>query len=86
MCDSSELSHGAHRLFTSHLCTHLASHGYIVAAPDHLGNTYLDLLNYKEQIQKGTPLNTADLAREIIVNPPPDIQNLINLLLLIFIR
>lgn len=70
--------HGAHRRLTSHLCTHLASHGYIVAAPDHLGNTYLDLLNYKEQIQKGTPQNLEELDRQIFMNRPIDIKFIID--------
>ncbi len=39
-------SHGnaGHRRQTTHLCTHLASHGYVVAAPDHVGNTTLDFM------------------------------------------
>jgi hypothetical protein len=38
-------SHGfaGHRRQTTHLCTHLASHGYAVAAPDHVGNTTIDV-------------------------------------------
>jgi dienelactone hydrolase len=31
-----------HRRQSSFLCTHLASHGYVVAAPDHTGNTFVD--------------------------------------------
>lgn len=39
-------SHGfaGHRRQTTHLCTHLASHGYAVAAPDHVGNTVADVM------------------------------------------
>ena len=39
-------SHGfaGHRRQTTHLCTHLASHGYVVAAPDHVGNTTIDVI------------------------------------------
>ncbi|MHA1474817.1 MAG: alpha/beta hydrolase family protein [Promethearchaeota archaeon] len=70
--------HGAHRRLTSHLCTHLASHGYIVAAPDHLGNTFLDLLNYRAQIQKGTPPNLEELDRQIFMNRPSDIKFIID--------
>ncbi len=36
------------------LCETLASHGFVVAAPDHAGNTALDLLN------PGTPFQTRD--------------------------
>jgi dienelactone hydrolase len=41
-------SHGfaGHRRQTTHLCTHLASHGYVVAAPDHVGNTTTDLMTW----------------------------------------
>jgi predicted dienelactone hydrolase len=34
---------GSHRRQSTFLCTHLASHGYLVAAPDHLGNTVRDV-------------------------------------------
>jgi dienelactone hydrolase len=37
---------GGHRRQTTHLCTHLASHGYVVAAPDHLGNTTADVMGW----------------------------------------
>ena len=38
-------SHGfaGTRLQSKFICSHLASHGYVVAAPDHAGNTFLDL-------------------------------------------
>ncbi len=41
-------SHGfaGHRRQTTHLCTHLASHGYVVAAPDHVGNTTADVMGW----------------------------------------
>lgn len=32
----------AHRRYSTELCTHLASHGYLVAAPDFTGNTLAD--------------------------------------------
>jgi predicted dienelactone hydrolase len=35
---------GGHRRQSTFLCTHLASHGYVVAAVDHVGNTRADLL------------------------------------------
>lgn len=39
-------SHGmaGHRRQSTFLCTHLASHGVVVAAPDHVGNTLLEML------------------------------------------
>lgn len=40
-------SHGAtsHRRSSTHLTTHLASHGFVVASGDHVGNTLGDLLH-----------------------------------------
>ena len=40
-------SHGAtsHRRSATHLTTHLASHGYVVASADHVGNTLPDLFH-----------------------------------------
>ncbi len=35
---------GGHRRQSTFFCTHLASHGYVVAAMDHTGNTVLDVL------------------------------------------
>jgi len=35
---------GGHRCQSTFLCTHLASHGYVVVAPDHVGNTIGDLM------------------------------------------
>lgn len=35
---------GGHRRQSTFLCTHLASHGYVVAAPDHVGTTFLDAI------------------------------------------
>jgi predicted dienelactone hydrolase len=39
-------SHGmaGHRRQSTFLCTHLASHGFVVAAPDHVGNTLPEML------------------------------------------
>jgi len=35
---------GGHRCQSTFLCTHLASHGYVVVAPDHVGNTTVDVM------------------------------------------
>ena len=39
-------SHGmaGHRRQSTFLCTHLASHGFVVASPDHVGNTLPEML------------------------------------------
>jgi predicted dienelactone hydrolase len=36
---------GGHRRQSTFLCTHLASHGFVVAAVDHTGNTVVDLMS-----------------------------------------
>jgi predicted dienelactone hydrolase len=36
------------------LCEHLASHGFVVVAPDHIGNTTIDL------VFPGTPFEAKD--------------------------
>lgn len=48
-------SHGfaGHRRQTTHFCTHLASHGYIVASVDHVGNTMPDVMQMVMGAQKG---------------------------------
>ena len=42
-------SHGfaGTRLQSRFICSHLASHGYVVASPDHAGNTFMDLNIFK---------------------------------------
>jgi predicted dienelactone hydrolase len=35
---------GGHRRQSTFVCTHLASHGFLVVAPDHSGNTVVDLI------------------------------------------
>jgi len=47
-------SHGlaGHRRQTTHFCAHLASHGYVVASPDHVGNTMPDILRLAAQASK----------------------------------
>jgi predicted dienelactone hydrolase len=49
--------HGAtgHRREASELCSHLASHGYLVAAPDFSGNTMGDMIADLAAAGKGTP-------------------------------
>jgi predicted dienelactone hydrolase len=44
---------GGHRRQTTHLCTHLASHGYVVVAPDHAGNTMLDVMQLAMRLVGG---------------------------------
>jgi predicted dienelactone hydrolase len=45
-------SHGfaGHRRQSSFFCTHLASHGYVVVSPDHVGNTVTDVMALLPQL------------------------------------
>ena len=57
---------------SSFLCEHLASHGYVVAAPEHTGNTPADLR------PRGAPPLTSDeldaLVRRMIGDRVPDVR------------
>lgn len=44
---------GGHRRQTTHLCSHFASHGYVVASVDHVGNTILDMMQLVAAAQSG---------------------------------
>ena len=46
-----------HRRQSSFLCTHLAGHGYVVAAVDHSGNTFTDLA---ARVSAGIVLNAQE--------------------------
>jgi predicted dienelactone hydrolase len=68
---------GGHRRQTTHLCTHLASHGYVVAAPDHTGNTMLDLMQLAMGLLGGgggdRRPDLRELAMPMIEARPPDL-------------
>lgn len=65
---------GGHRRQTTFLCAHLASHGYVVAAVDHTGNTITDIMQMMLQAQMGTPPpQTAASLREFIEARPADV-------------
>ena len=77
-------SHGfaGHRRQSTFLCTHLASHGYVVAAVDHTGNTVSDMMQMLLEIQAGAPQRDfADLMAEFITVRPADIGFLLDRLL-----
>jgi len=44
---------GGHRRQTTHLCTHLASHGFAVASVDHAGNTIEDMMKMLGTLSSG---------------------------------
>lgn len=66
---------GSHRRQSTFLCTHLASHGYIVAGIDHIGNTIADLLHF---IMGTAPPPTKDQSDSylsgVVRNRPSDVS------------
>ncbi|MHA2183024.1 MAG: alpha/beta hydrolase family protein, partial [Promethearchaeota archaeon] len=44
--------YGGFNTISSHLCCHLASHGYIVLAPNHVGNTIMDVMTHTEKTEQ----------------------------------
>ncbi|HBZ69923.1 MAG TPA: hypothetical protein DEP35_09380 [Deltaproteobacteria bacterium] len=66
---------GGHRRQSTFLCTHLASHGYVVAAPDHVGNTVLDTMQTMMELQAGKPMPEPEsFVQEFIAARPADIS------------
>src|SRR5437868_12995369 len=73
---------GGHRRQSTFLCTHLASHGYVVAAPDHTGNTVIDMAQMTLQVMMGSPMPEIEpMVTELIAQRPADISFLIDQLL-----
>lgn len=73
---------GGHRRQSTFLCTHLASHGYVVAAVDHTGNTILDVVQAMVARQTGRPLPSPGAAmRGFIAARPADVVFLLDRLL-----
>jgi dienelactone hydrolase len=73
---------GGHRRQSTFLCTHLASHGYVVAAIDHTGNTMADMIQMVMQVQLGGALPDAiQLLGEFVQLRPEDIQFMIDSIL-----
>jgi predicted dienelactone hydrolase len=73
-----------HRRQSTFLCTHLASHGYVVVAPDHVGNTVIELEERNQRAAAGNPLSQADrdtLIQRIIADRVPDIRCVLDHLL-----
>ncbi len=74
--------YGGHRRQSTFLCSHLASHGYVVAAVDHTGNTVFDILHTVMQLQSGGPRPDTDaILREFIEARPADVSFMIDQLL-----
>jgi dienelactone hydrolase len=71
---------GGHRRQSSFLCGHLASHGYIVAAVDHTGNTAADFAARAKRIAAGEVLAPAEAdarLRQTIADRVPDLRFLL---------
>ena len=74
---------GAHRRQSTFLCTHLASHGYVVAAMDHTGNTIVETVQIMMAAQMGMapPPDPVAILAEIIPARPVDVSFVIDRLL-----
>src|SRR5205823_10055607 len=75
---------GGHRRQAAFLCTHLASHGYLVAAADHTGNTALDRAELARRAAAGqalTPEAREAYIQQIIADRVPDLRCLLDELL-----
>jgi len=73
---------GGHRRQSTFLCTHLASHGYVVAAPDHTGNTVIDMAQMTLQVMMGEPMPEVEpMITELIKARPADVSFVIDRLL-----
>lgn len=70
---------GGHRRQSTFLCTHLASHGYVVAACDHTGNTVFDVMQEAMRVRSGgTPPDTIATLRAFIGDRPADVRFVID--------
>ncbi|HYC00144.1 MAG TPA: acetylxylan esterase [Candidatus Limnocylindrales bacterium] len=70
---------GGHRRQSTFLCTHLASHGYVVAAMDHTGNTVIDMAQMTMQVMMGQPMpDIAATIHELIQARPADVRFVID--------
>jgi dienelactone hydrolase len=76
-------SHGfaGHRRQTTHFCTHLASHGYVVVSPDHTGNTIVDVFQQMMAAQaSGVLPDVEEAIRPIIEARPRDASHAVDAL------
>jgi dienelactone hydrolase len=70
-----------HRRQSTFVCTHLASHGYVVAAVDHTGNSFADLVDRAATGAVLTPEQRDAYIRRIIADRVPDLRFLLDELL-----
>ena len=72
---------GGHARQSSFLSAHLASHGYVVAAADHTGNTAADSADRAKRVAAGetlTPVESETRLRQIIADRVPDLRFLLH--------
>jgi len=73
---------GGHRRQSTFFCTHLASHGYVVVAVDHTGNTVMDVAQMTLQVMMGEPMPDPEpMVAELIVARPADVSFVLDRLL-----
>jgi len=65
---------GAHRRQSTFLCTHLASHGYVVVAPDHTGNTVQEMLAAAMASASNAPRESPVALDDLLRDRPIDIR------------
>ncbi len=75
--------YGGHRRQSTFFCTHLASHGYVVAAMDHTGNTIIETVQLMMSVQMGIapPIDVAAILAELIPARPVDASFVIDRML-----
>ena len=74
-------SSGGHARQSAYLSAHLASHGYVVAAVDHTGNTAADFAERAKRVAAGetlTPAESDARLRQIIADRVPDLRFLLD--------
>ena len=77
-------SSGGHKRQLSYVCAHLASHGYIVAAPDHVGSTAADAAERARRAARNDVLSAAArdaLIARMIADRVPDLRLVISTML-----
>lgn len=77
-------SSGGHKRQLAYLCAHLASHGYVVAAPDHVGSTAADAAERARRAARNDVLSAAArdaLIARMIADRVPDLRLIISTLL-----
>jgi predicted dienelactone hydrolase len=69
-------SHGlfGHRRQTTHLCTHLASHGYVVASLEHVGSATADVIRLLAGMQQGRLPDPAEILAPMLPERAPDVS------------